>query len=378
MLFKYQYMIGMRVKNKGVVHMSVRNNFVKPIDLTNGIEFGIYSLGDLMRNPHNGQMLSEKERVKEFIEIAKMSEQAGIDVFDLGESHQDYFVSQAQTVILSAIVQATSKIKIASAASLLSVHDPVKVWEDFTTLDLLSDGRVELIAGRASRLGALDLFGVDFQDYDAIFDEKFDLLQLLNRQEYVTWSGRFRPPLTNAHILPRPESGHLQLWRAIGGSVTSTVSAGASGTPLVLAHLSGPVSYHKKILDLYRKTAQQHGYDPKTLPVTTAGFFYTAKTTQQALQEYYPHVAAAFKLSNGQAFPNTSFAQATHPHSIVNVGDPEFLIEKLVYQHQEFGMQRYMAQIDFGGVSIDQIKRNIDLIGTKILPEVKKRTRTSS
>ncbi len=114
------------------------------------------------------------------------------------------------------------------------------------------------------------------------------------------------------------------------------------------------------------------------LPITTAGFFYTAKTTEQALQEYYPHVAAAFKLSNGQEFPKTSFAQATHPHSIVNVGDPEFLIEKLVYQHQEFGMQRYMAQIDFGGVSIDQLKRNIDLIGTKILPEVKKRTRTSS
>lgn len=246
----------MTCQNKGAVDMGVRNNFIKHIDLKNGIEFGIYSLGDLMKDPHTGHMLSEKERLKEFIEIAKMAEQAGIDVFDLGESHPDYFVSQAQTVILSAIVQATSKIKVASAASLLSVHDPVKIWEDFATLDLLSDGCVELIAGRASRLGALDLFGIDFQDYDAIFDEKFELLQLLNREAYVTWSGRFRAALTNAHMLPRPESGHLQLWRAIGGTVASTVSAGASGTPLVLAHLSGPVSYHKQTLELYRKTAQ--------------------------------------------------------------------------------------------------------------------------
>lgn len=357
--------------------MPVRNNFVKPIDTSKGIEFGIYSLGDLMLNPHTNQMLSEKERLNEFIALAKMAEQAGIDVFDLGESHQDYFVSQAQSVILSAIVQNTSKIKIASAASLLSVHDPVKIWEDFATLDLLSDGRVELIAGRASRLGALELFGIDFRDYDDIFNEKFELLQLLNREEVVTWSGRFRPALTNAHILPRPESGHLQLWRAIGGTAASTVSAGATGTPLVLAHLSGPVSYHKKTFDLYRQTAQAHGYDPKSLPVTTAGFFYTADTTQQALQEYYPHISSAFKLSNGQDFPKQAFAQAADPRSIINVGSPELLIEKLVYQHQEFGMQRYMAQIDFGGVSIDQVKRNIDIIGTKILPEVKKRTQTN-
>ena len=355
--------------------MLIRNNFVKKIDETDGIEFGIYSLGDLMTNPHNNQILSEKQRIHEFIEIAKMAEQAGIDVFDLGESHQEYFVSQAQSVILSAIAQATNKIKISSAASLVSVHDPVKLFEDFATLDLLSDGRIELVGGRASRLGALELFGVDLQNYEEIFDEKFALLQLLNREEYVTWSGKLRAPLDNAHILPRPEKGHLQIWRAVGGPAASAIAAGSTGTPMVLAHLSGPATYYKQTIDRYKQAAQENGYDPNTLPITTGGFFYTAETTKQALQEYYPHISSGFKLSNGQDFPKQAFAQAIDPRSIINVGEPEFLIEKLVYQHEQLGMQRYMAQLDFGGVSIDKIKKNIDIIGTKILPEVKKRTK---
>lgn len=355
--------------------MPLQNNFIKKIDESKGIEFGIYSLGDLMSNPQNNNILSEKQRIKEFIEIARLAEQAGIDVFSLGESHQDYFVSQAQSVILSAIVQNTSKIKISSAASLVSVHDPVKLWEDFATLDLLSEGRIELVGGRASRLGALELFGVDFHDYEDVFDEKFQLLQLLNRDEYVSWSGKFRADLNNAHILPRPESGHLQIWRAVGGPAASAIASGATGTPMVLAHLSGPVSYYKQTIDLYRQSAQQNGYDSKTLPITTGGFFYTAETTQQALQEYYPHISSGFKRSNGQDFPKQAFAQAIDPRSVINVGDPELLIEKLVYQHEHFGMQRYMAQLDFGGVPIDKIKKNIEIIGTKILPELKKRTK---
>ena len=179
-------------------------------------------------------------------------------------------------------------------------------------------------------------------------------------------------------MLPRPESDHLQIWRAVGGPASSAIAAGSTGTPMVLAHLSGPTSYYKRTIDLYRNAAQQNGYDPKTLPVTTAGFFYAAQTTQQALQEYYPHISSGFKLSNGQDFPKQNFAQATDPDSIINVGDPELIIEKLVHQHEQFGMQRYMAQIDFGGVPIDNIKRNIDLIGTKILPEVKRRTSLKS
>ncbi|CAM3126472.1 LLM class flavin-dependent oxidoreductase [Lactococcus hircilactis] len=355
--------------------MTVQNNFVKPIDVSNGIEFGIYSLGDLMVNPHNNTIISEKQRLKEIIEIAKMAEQAGIDVFDVGESHQDYFVSQAQSVILSAIVQETKKIKIVSSATLVSVHDPVMLWEDFATLDLLSDSRVELVAGRASRLGAFELLGYHFKDYEELFDEKFELLQKLNHEEYVTWSGKFRASLNNAHILPRPNNGHLQIWRAVGGPAASAIAAGASGTPMVLAHLSGPATYYKKTIDTYRASAKKSGYDATSLPITTGGFFYTADTTQKAMQEYYPHIANGFKLSNGHEFPKAAFAQAIDPRNVINVGEPELIIDKLTYQHELFGMQRYMAQIDMGGVSFDNIKRNIDLIGTKILPEVKKRTR---
>src|SRR5690625_857386 len=168
------------------------------------MEFGLYSLGDHIMNPLDGKRLSAKERINQLIEMSKLAEQAGIDVFSVGESHQTYFISQAHTVILSAIAQATKNIKIASSATVLSVLDPVRVYEDFATIDLISNGRVEIVAGRGSRVGAHQLLGVDLQDYEEIFEEKLEVLKQNNEKERVTWSGKFRPPLNNAEILPRP------------------------------------------------------------------------------------------------------------------------------------------------------------------------------
>lgn len=352
----------------------IQNNFVKPFDPSKGLEFGIYSLGEHVKDPLTNVRISPQQRLKEIIESAKLAEQAGIDVFDIGESHQEYFVSQAQGVILGALVQATSSIKIASAATLVGLLDPVRVYEDFSTLDLLSNGRVELVAGRASRVGAFDLLGYSLTDYDALFDEKFALLQQLNREEFVTWNGKFRAPLKNAHILPRPFSEHLPIWRAVGGPAGSAIASGATGTPMVLAHLSGPASYYKRTIDLFRHSAEQNGYDAESLPVATGGFFYVGETTQKALQEYYPYVNNGFQHTNGQTFPKETFAQAYDKHSIINVGSADEIIEKLVYQHEMFNMQRYMAQLDLGGLPFEKIMKNIEIIGSKILPEVKKRT----
>lgn len=340
----------------------------------NGLEFGIYTLGDHLPNPLTGERVSASERVHEIIEYAKLAEQAGIDFFSVGESHQEYFATQAHTVVLASIAQATDTIKIGSSSTIISTSDPVRVYEDFATIDLISNGRAEIIAGRASRVGLFDLLGYNLRDYEELYEEKFELLRKLNEEEVVNWSGEFRAPLKSAKILPRPKNGSLPIWRAVGGSPASAIKAGYAGVPMFMAHLGGPASVFKHTVDAYRQAARQNGFDPSELPVATAGFFYAAETSQQALREYYPHINEGMKRTNGQGFSKQLFAQGTDPHSIMNIGSPQQIIEKILYQHEVFGHQRYIAQIDFGGVPFDQVKKNIELIGTEILPAIRKYT----
>lgn len=351
-----------------------KNNIIPKFDKKKGMEFGLYSLGDHLINPHTNKQISAKQRIDEIIETAKLAEQAGLDVFTLGESHQDNFVSQAHGIILSAIAQATEKIKISSGATIVSTSDPVRIYEDFSTIDLISNGRMEIVGGRASRIGLFDLLGYDLKDYEELFEEKFELLLKINREEVVNWEGKFRAPLKNAHVLPRPLKGHLPIWRAVGGSLESAAKAGFAGVPMYQAHLGGPAIVFKRALDVYREAAKSQGYDSTTLPVATAGFFYVADTSQQALKEYYPHINEGMKKTNGQGFPKQAFAHSQDKTSIINVGSAQQIIEKLLYQHEMFGQQRYIAQIDFGGVPFDKIQKNIEIIGSEILPAIRKYT----
>jgi alkanesulfonate monooxygenase SsuD/methylene tetrahydromethanopterin reductase-like flavin-dependent oxidoreductase (luciferase family) len=344
------------------------------IDPSKGLEFGIYTLGDHIPNPHTGKRISAEQRIHEIIELAKLADQAGIDFFSVGESHQDYFATQAHTVVLSAIAQATKNIKIGSSATIISTSDPVRVYEDFSTIDLISSGRTEIIAGRASRVGLFELLGYDLRDYEELFEEKFELLLKLNEQEVVNWNGKFRAPLRDAKILPRPFRGSLPIWRAVGGAPASAIKAGYSGVPMFMAHLGGPASIFKQTIDAYRQAAQRSGFDPSQLPVTTAGFFYAAATTQEALKEYYPYINEGMKLTNGQGFSKQLWAQGADPRNIMNVGSPQQIIEKILYQHEQFGHQRYIAQIDFGGVPFEKLVKNIELIAAEILPAIKKYT----
>lgn len=226
----------------------------------------------------------------EIIELAKLAEQAGIDFFSVGESHQEYFTTQAHSVVLSAIAQATEKIKIASSSTIISTSDPVRVYEDFATIDLISRGRTEIIAGRASRVGLFDLLGYDLRDYEELYEEKFELLLKINEEEVVNWSGQFRAPLENAEVIPRPIKGWMPIWRAVGGAPASAIKAGSIGVPMFLAHLGGPATRFKNSVDAYREAAKQNGFDPAELPISTAGFFYAAETTQQAQKEVYPYI----------------------------------------------------------------------------------------
>ncbi|QHA35321.1 LLM class flavin-dependent oxidoreductase [Rossellomorea marisflavi] len=274
------------------------------------MEIGLYSIGEHLRNPMNGDYISAQQRIRELIETAAYADEAGLDVFAVGESHQRLFTTQAHTVILGAIAQATKTIKIASSATVLSTSDPVRVYEDFATIDLISNGRAEIVAGRGSRAGAYELFGYDVEDYEDLFEEKIELLMQLNREENVTWEGRFRAPLRKATILP----------------------------------------------------------------LATTSFLYTAKDSQTALREFYPHLNSAMIQLKGGGYPQDQFAAATDHRDALMIGSPQQIIEKILYQHELYGHQRFLGEIDLGGIPLDQIKKNIELIATDIMPSVKKYT----
>lgn len=345
------------------------------IDTSKGMEFGLYSLGDHILNPLTGSRISAQQRIQELVEVSQLAEQAGIDVFGVGESHQKYFASQAHTVILGAIAQATTKIKITSSATVLSVLDPVRVYEDFSTIDLLSDGRAEIVAGRGSRVGAYQLLGVDLQDYEDIFEEKLELLKQINEEERITWQGNYRAPLQNAEILPQPKDGFLPIWRAVGGPPASAIKAGHMGIPMILTTLGGPAMNFKHSVDAYRQAAENNGFDAQSLPIGTTSLFYVADTNNEALQGMYPHLNSGFQAVRGAGYPKQQFAQTTDYRDALMVGSKELIIEKLLYQHELYGMQRFMAQLDFGGVPFDKIMKNIEMIGNDIIPAIKKHTR---
>jgi alkanesulfonate monooxygenase SsuD/methylene tetrahydromethanopterin reductase-like flavin-dependent oxidoreductase (luciferase family) len=344
------------------------------IDQSKGMEFGIYTLGDHIPNPLTGEHISAEQRIHEIIDLAKLAEQAGIDYFSVGESHQEYFATQAHSVVLAAIAQATSKIKIASSSTIISTSDPVRVYEDFATIDLISKGRAEIIAGRASRVGLFELLGYNLRDYEELFEEKLELLLKINEEEVVNWSGQFRAPLNNARVIPRPQNGSMPIWRAVGGAPASAIKAGKAGVPMFLATLGGPATSFKLSIDAYREAAQSSGFEASELPIATAGFFYAAETTQQAQREAYPHINQGMQLINGRGYPKQHFAQSADTRDVMNIGSPQQIIEKILYQYEVFGHQRYIAQMDFGGVPYEKLMKNIELIGTEILPAIKKYT----
>ncbi|MGU3371371.1 LLM class flavin-dependent oxidoreductase [Bacillus mycoides] len=344
------------------------------IDTSKGIEFGLYSIGDHILNPHDGSKISAEKRIHELIETAQLADEAGIDVFAVGESHQAQFTTQAHTVILGAIAQATKNIKIASSATVLSTSDPVRVYEDFATIDLISNGRAEIVAGRGSRIGGYSLLGYDVNYYEELFEEKMDLLLKINKEESVTWKGQFRTPLEHAAIIPRAKNNNMPIWRAVGGPPASAIKAGRAGVPMMLTTLGGPAVNFKVSVDAYREAAEQSGFDPATLPIATTSLFYTAENSQDALSEYYPHINAGMLALRGGGYPKQQFTNAVDHRDALMIGSPQQIIEKMLYQYELFGQQRFMAQIDFGGVPFDKIEKNIELIATEIMPAVRKYT----
>ncbi|QTM98485.1 LLM class flavin-dependent oxidoreductase [Sediminibacillus dalangtanensis] len=345
-----------------------------PITQNKAMELGLYTLGDLLPPIRDGEEISEQERIGQIIEMARLAEEAGLDVFGVGESHQKHFVASSTPTILATIAGVTKNIKLTSSVTVLSTADPVRVCEDFSTLDLLSGGRAEIVAGRGSRYGAYELFGYDLNDYEELFDEKLELLQQLNQQQPVTWEGNFRPALQEAALYPKPLGGSLPIWYAVGQHHASAMKAGRLGMPIQLAGLYGASSVFEKRVQGYRRSAVEAGHDPEKLPVSMASMLYVGDDTSTAMKEYYPYLNHTSKVNWGTSFPKDRFAEASSIKNAMMVGSTQQIIEKILYQYELFGHQRFLVQIDHGNIPYRKVMDMIELFASEIAPVVRKAT----
>jgi probable LLM family oxidoreductase len=343
-----------------------------------GIEIGLYTFGDIGPDPFTGKTISTQQRLKEILEAAKMADDAGLDVFGVGEHHRlDYAVS-ATPVVLSAIAQLTNRIKLTSATTVLSTVDPVRLFEEFATLDLLSNGRAEIIAGRGAFIESYPLFGYSVNDYDELFGENIELFLKLNQNERISWSGKYRSSLRNAEISPRPVQAELPLWVGVGGTPESAARAGRLGTGLVLAMLGGDPVRFKPLLDIYRKAGKEAGHH-QDLKVGVTGHAHIADTSQQAKDEFYPYYSNYWSYVNKQRgmdtrMSRTDFEHMASPETALFVGSPQQIIEKILHQHEIFGHRRFLAQIDIGGMPFAKVAEGIELLATKVAPVVRRET----
>lgn len=340
---------------------------------TRPFEIGLYSFAELTPDPVTGQTLSPHERLRDLLEEIELADQVGLDVYGLGEHHRADFVASAPAVILAAAATRTKRIRLSSAVTVLSSDDPVRVFQDFATLDLLSQGRAEIMAGRGSFVESYPLFGYDLSDYDALFSEKLELLLAIRRDEFVTWSGKHRPSLDHLGIYPRPVQDELPIWIAVGGTPESVVRAGRLGLPLALAIIGGMPERFVPFADLYRDTAAHSGY--RGLPISINSHAYLAATTQQAAAEYYPSYALLMnRIGRERGWSGMSrpqFEALCSLRGALAVGTPEAVTEKILFQHELFGHQRFMAQLSVGTLPHSQVMNAIELLGTKVAPVVR-------
>jgi probable LLM family oxidoreductase len=341
------------------------------------MEIGIHTFGELVPDPQTRRTPGAQERLKQVIQMAVLAEEAGLDLFGFGEHHRLDFAASAPPVVLAAVAQATKRIRLTSTATVLSTADPVRVFEEFATLDLLSDGRAEIIAGRGAFLESFALFGYDLDDYHDLFAEKIDLLARLRASERVTWQGRFRPPLNDAQIAPRPVQKLLPIWIAVGGTPHSAVRAGTMGLPMNLGIIGGPSARFIPLVDLYRKAGLRAGHDQDALKVAVTSYLHIAKTSQEALDTFYPYRNTYFLSLGGErvrgiTFNRTEYEQEARLENALFVGSPQQIIDKMLYQYELFGHQRFIGQVDIGGLPFEKVAQTIELLGSEVLPVVRR------
>ena len=337
------------------------------------MELGLTTFVERTPDPATGHLISAHQRMRDLVEEVQLAEQVGLDVFAIGEHHRPDFIASSPTVILAAAAEKTKTIKLSSAVTVLSSDDPVRVFQDFATLDLLSGGRAEIMAGRGSFIESFPLFGYDLSDYDELFAEKLELLMKLNESEKVTWKGKHRASINNLGVYPRPYQDKLPIWIAVGGTPASVVRAATLGLPLALAIIGGMPAQFASLIKLFRDTAKKAGHEK--LKVGINSHTYIADNSQQAADEFYPsysHVMSQIGRERGWSGMTREHYEAMRAkQGALLVGSPQQVIDKILYQYELFNHDRYLAQITVGTMPHNKVMHAIELFGTQVAPVIK-------
>ena len=341
------------------------------------MEFGISTFGEVVADNKAGGAVNAAKRVQELIMEAKLAEEVGLDVYALGEHHRPDYVISAPEVVLAAVASITKNIKLSSAVTVLSSADPVRTFQNFATLDLISEGRAEILAGRGSFIESFPLFGYNLNDYDELFTEKLELLLAINESEKVTWSGRLRAPIKDLGVYPRPIQKKLPVWIAVGGTPASVVRAGTLNLPLTIAILGGAPDRYVPLVKLYRESAAKAGNDVSKLQVAINEHMYIADSSQQAGDEFWPIYQKIMnkvgKERGWSPIGRDYFEMLREPDGPLLVGTAEEVADKLVYQYGLFKNTRFLAQTISGDIEHSKLMHSIKLFGKEVVPEVKSR-----
>lgn len=336
------------------------------------MEIGVYTFADLTSD------IGPEQRLRNLMEEIELADQVGLEIFGVGEHHRPDYAVSTPAVVLAAAAVKTKRIRLTSAVTVLSSDDPVRVYQEFSTVDLLSGGRAEIMAGRGSFIESYPLFGYDLDDYDVLFSEKLDLLLTLRDSERVTWSGTTRAPLANLGVYPRPVQQPLPIWIAVGGTPQSVARAGALGLPLALAIIGGEPERFAPLIELYRESGRRAGHPPERLKVGINSHAFVADTSQAAAEIFYPPYAEVMsRIGRERGWPPTTrpqFEAMRSPRGALLVGSAQEVIDKIMFEHRIFRHDRFLAQMALGGMPHDKVLRAIELLGTEVAPVVRRET----
>ena len=345
------------------------------------MEIGIYSFVETRFDPSTGRQLEVGRRLGDLLEEIELADQVGLDVFGVGEHHRADYAVSAPAVVLAAAAARTKRIRLTSAVTVLSSDDPVRVFQDFATLDQISGGRAEIMAGRGSFIESFPLFGQDLDDYDELFAEKLDLLLRVRAAERVSWRGRHRAPIDDRPVYPRPLQDPLPVWVAVGGTPPSVVRAATLGLPMALAIIGGAPERFRPVVDLYRSAAARTGHDPATLPVAISSHGFLADDSRTAADLAFPPFAETMtRIGRERGWPPTTqghFEAERRLDGALFVGSPDQVVEKILHQHEIFGHDRFLIQLTVGPMPHARVMRAIELLGTEVAPVVRRETARS-
>jgi probable LLM family oxidoreductase len=340
------------------------------------MEIGICTFADVGTHPITKETIAPGQRLRNLMEEMALADQLGLEVFAVGEHHRPDYAVSAPAIVLAAAAERTKRIKLSSGVTVLSSDDPVRVFQQFATVDLLSGGRAEIMAGRGSFIESFPLFGQDLQDYDSLFSEKLRMLVELNKGEKISWQGEHTQSIANKGVYPRPQQEKLPIWVAVGGTPESVVRAATLGLPVMLAIIGGSPARFAPFARLYRQVYEEAGHDLQQLQFGINSHTYIADSAQQARDEFFPPYAEVMsRIGRERGWPPTTrqqFDASTGKEGALLVGSPQQVVDKILYEHELFGHTRFLAQMSIGALPHKQAMRSIELLGTKVAPELRK------